>query len=95
MFFGFARALGIDISYGQVLTMMPVIMTLLLLPLTINGLGLREVLLIFFFSYWHVSIIGSPASSALELAVSVSLLGLANELFWSLPGGVWYFLKRT
>lgn len=93
IFFGFARSLGILISYEQVLTMMPVVMALLLLPLTINGHGLREVLLIFYFSTWSIPVSGPATSGVTSLVVSLSILAVASDMLWSLPGGLWYFFS--
>ena len=86
----FARALGIPISYSQVLCMMPVVLFLIMIPVTINGHGLREVLLIAYFGYMRIAVAGYPVR---ETAVALSLLTVANDLLWSLPGGLWYLLR--
>lgn len=85
----FARALNLPISYGQVLSMMPVILFLVLIPITINGHGLREVLLISYFGYLGIAAVGFPVR---ESAIALSLLVVANDLLWSLPGGISYLL---
>jgi hypothetical protein len=87
----FARALGIPITYVQVVVMMSVILFLVLMPVTINGHGLRELLLIAYFGYLSIAV---PVGTAgvKEVAVALSLLMVANDLLWSLPGGLWYFL---
>jgi uncharacterized protein (TIRG00374 family) len=95
IFWLFARALGLELSYGQVLLFMPVILSLLLAPVTVNGHGLREVLLYFYFGQMHVSLPGTGIGPA-ETVMSLSLLGVASELLWALPGGLWYlFVFRT
>lgn len=92
----FARALGLSITYAQVLIMMPVILLLIMLPLTINGHGLREILLVSYFTSFHLSASGSPSSVATrDLAVAFSLLLVANDLLWSLPGGLWHLVSRN
>ena len=83
----FARALGIPMSYGQVVRMMPVVLLLVLIPITINGHGLREVLFIAYFGYMGIAVSGFPVR---ESAVALSLLLVANDLLWSLPGGLFY-----
>ncbi len=88
----FARSLGIGITYPQILLMMPVVLFLMLLPITINGHGLREVLLIGYFKYMEISLSGVGVSGVQEIAVALSLLLVSNDLLWSLPGGIWYFL---
>ncbi|MEP6809612.1 MAG: lysylphosphatidylglycerol synthase transmembrane domain-containing protein [Chthoniobacterales bacterium] len=88
----FARALGISISYPQILLMMPVVLFLMLLPITINGHGLRELLLIGYFKQMGIVLTGAVTSGVSEIAVALSLLLVSNDLLWSLPGGIWYFL---
>lgn len=91
--FVFARSLGLTMSYGQTLLMMPVILFLVMIPVTINGHGLREVLLIAYLSAMKVTVAGHPEFKTLDTAVALSLLTVANDLLWSLPGGVWYLTK--
>jgi uncharacterized protein (TIRG00374 family) len=90
--FGFARALGIAITYWQVLSFMPIVFALLLVPITVNGHGLREVLLVFYFGQLHISV-GGIGIGAAETAVSLSLVAVASDLLWALPGGLWYMSK--
>lgn len=92
IFWMFARALGIGLTYWQVLSFMPVVFALLLVPVTVNGHGLREVLLFFYFAHMHVSLGGIGIGPA-ETVVSLSLLGVTNDLLWALPGGIWYMLR--
>jgi len=88
IFFLFARALGISITYAEVLLMLPVVFLLLLLPVTVNGHGLREVLLIFYFTQFGVHLTGGQTAGIPEIVVSLSAVCLANDLLWSLPGGL-------
>lgn len=89
----FARALRIPVSYGQVLLMMPVILFLVLIPVTINGHGLREVLLIGYFGYLGIVVAGRSDIKVQETAVALSLIGVANDLLWSMPGGLLYLMS--
>jgi hypothetical protein len=57
-----------------------------MLPLTVNGLGVREALYILFFGR-----LGVPT----ELSVSLALLFLAVTFVASLPGGLVYALQRS
>jgi uncharacterized membrane protein YbhN (UPF0104 family) len=91
--FVFARSLGLTMSYSQTLLMMPVILFLVMIPVTINGHGLREVLLIAYLSAMNVTVAGHPEFKTLDTAVALSLLTVANDLLWSLPGGLWYLAK--
>jgi uncharacterized membrane protein YbhN (UPF0104 family) len=88
--FLFARALTIPISYEQILLMMPVILFLVLIPVTVNGHGLREILLIGYFTYMGVAVTGHAVR---ETALALSVLIVANDLIWSVPGGLWYLLS--
>jgi len=92
--FLFARSLGLTLTYGQVLLMMPVILFLVMIPVTINGHGLRELLLIAYFSAMGVTVAGHPELRSQDAAVALSLLAVGNDLLWSLPGGAWYFFRR-
>ena len=91
--FCFARSLGIGITYPQILAFFPVLLFLVMLPITVNGHGLREVLLIFYFGKLGVAIAGHPSPGVQETAIAFSALLVANDLTWSLPGGLWYFLR--
>jgi uncharacterized protein (TIRG00374 family) len=89
----FARALGTSLTFLQILTILPAVSVLVMLPVTINGHGLREWLFIGYFTQLGVTISGHPESGVKEIAVALSLLLVANDLLWSLPGGLWYFAK--
>ncbi len=88
-----ARSLGIDITCLQVLTMMPLVFLFVMLPITINGHGLRELLLIGYFTHLGVHISGQMDIAYREVAVALSLLLVANDLLWSLAGGLQYFAR--
>lgn len=92
-FFLFARALGIAVTYPQVLLFLPVVMTLLLIPVTVNGHGLREVLLIFYFTHFHIALSGYAGVGVKETVIALSVLAVSNDLMWSLPGGLWYLMR--
>ncbi|MFZ4681502.1 MAG: lysylphosphatidylglycerol synthase transmembrane domain-containing protein [Terrimicrobiaceae bacterium] len=88
IFFLFARALGMSLTFWQVLLILPVVFLLLLLPVTVNGHGLREVLLIFYFTQFGVHLAGGQPAGIAEIVISLTLLCVANDLLWSLPGGL-------
>jgi hypothetical protein len=70
-----------------------VVMLLIMLPVTINGHGLRELLLIAYFTQVGIGIDGFGGSGVREIAVAFSLLLVANDLLWSIPGGIWYMAR--
>ena len=84
----FARALHISITYGQVLLMMPVVLLVMLVPITINGHGLRELLFIGYFSYLGIAVDGSTESNFQSAALALSLVAVTNDLLWAIPGGL-------
>jgi uncharacterized protein (TIRG00374 family) len=89
----FARALGISISYLQTLVMVPVIACFVMLPITISGHGLRELLLIAYFTKMGVTLTGNTAGAVRETAIAFSLIMVTNDLLWALPGGIWYLIR--
>lgn len=89
----FARSLGITISYWQVLLMMPVILFLVMIPVTINGHGLRELLLIGYLSHFGVHLDRNSPAEIQEIAIALSLLLVTNDLLWSVPGGILYLVR--
>lgn len=91
VFFALARMLRLDIGFGQVILIMPVLLMIAMLPVTINGHGLREIILV---TYFHWQEIGGSGVGSAEAAVAVSLLYVTNDLLWSLPGGIGLALGR-
>lgn len=89
----FARSLDISIGYGQVLLIMPVVLLVVMLPVTINGHGLRELLLIAYFSQMGIRIGDRTDIGYQDVAVALSVLMVANDLLWSLPGGLSYLTR--
>ncbi len=88
-----AKSLGLTVSFGQILLIMPVVLLLLMLPITINGHGLREVLFIAYFTRLGVHLGQDRTIAYQEVAVALSLLMVANDLLWSLPGGLQYLVR--
>ena len=77
-------SLGAYVPFVKIFLIMPVIIVLCMLPVTMNGLGLREWAFVLFFS----PNIGDAA------ALSLSLLYLAMFLLTSLIGGIIYLFRR-
>jgi hypothetical protein len=75
------------------LEMIPVISIFIMLPITINGHGLRELLLIAYFTQFGATIPGSVAPIEREIAIAFSLLMVTNDLVWAIPGGIVYFFR--
>src|SRR5665213_1409828 len=77
--------LDLSISFTALLVIVPIIFCISALPITPNGLGVRENLFVLM-----LAVIAVPRTSALSL----SLLASAEGLFWSLIGGVIYLSVR-
>jgi uncharacterized protein (TIRG00374 family) len=77
--------LDLGISFMALLMIVPIITCISALPITPNGLGVREGLFVVMLG---VILIPKPA------ALSVSLLASAEGLFWSLIGGLVYMGLR-
>lgn len=90
-FFLFARSLGVPISYVQVLIILPVLLLVVLLPITVNGHGLREVVMIGLFTQMNIQIAGTGIA---EMVVALSILMISSEIFWNLPAGIWLLVAR-
>jgi uncharacterized protein (TIRG00374 family) len=81
-----AKGLSIPVPFSALLAYIPIITIISLIPLTINGLGLREASYVYFFS-----LIGITESEAF----SISLVYLAISVITSSIGGiVFVFLRR-
>ncbi len=78
--YGIARALGMEISFVQVMAVQTVTYFLSVLPISINGLGLREVTYTTLFVW-----IGSSLEQASALAVITRFLALLVTV----PGVLW------
>lgn len=91
--FLFGRSLGLTATYSQFLLMMPVILFLVMVPVTINGHGLREVLWIAYFGTMNITVAGRGELNTTDTVVALSVLAVANDLLWNVPGGLWYLLR--
>lgn len=77
--------LDLDIPFVSLLCIVPVILCISALPITPNGLGVRENLFVMM-----LAVLAVPKTGAL----SVSLLASAEGIFWSLVGGLVYMSLR-
>jgi uncharacterized protein (TIRG00374 family) len=81
-----ARALNLEFPFPTVAVFVPLISLAGMIPVSVNGLGVREALYIFFFGR-----LGAPT----EVSVSLALLYLGVTFMASLPGGIVYALQRS
>jgi len=80
-----AGSIGINAPFHVFLVFIPIINLSIAIPLTINGVGLRESVYFILFSQ-----IGVP----MESAVTLGILNLAIVAMTSLPGGIVYSLYK-
>jgi uncharacterized protein (TIRG00374 family) len=80
------RALHLDVPFSSIAVFVPLISLASMIPVSVNGLGVREALYIFFFGR-----LGAPS----EVSVSLALLFLAVTFMASLPGGLVYASQRS
>ena len=78
------RALALDVPFAAIAVFVPLVSLAGMVPVSVNGLGVREALYILLFGR-----IGVPA----ETAVSLALLYLAVTFLASLPGGLAYVMQ--
>ena len=79
------RGLGIAAPLGAYFAFIPLILLVMLLPVTFNGIGTSQVAFVSFFARARV-----PAAPALALSVLFVALGMVGNL----PGGILYALGR-
>ena len=80
-----AKALALDVPVAAIAVFVPLISLAGMLPLSVNGLGIRDVLYVLLFGR-----IGVPA----DVAFTLSVLYTAVTFGASLPGGIVYALRR-
>lgn len=80
-----ARSIGIDAPFYVFLIFIPIVNLSMVVPLTINGVGLRESVYYLLFSQ-----IGVPV----EAAVTLGVLNFAVVAMTALPGGIVYSLYK-
>lgn len=84
-----ARALDINIGIIPILIIMPIVTIVEMLPISISGIGTRDVVLIFFFHLYNLSD---------YKAISFSLLNLFGAVLIAVVGAIFYFrhhIKNT
>jgi len=75
------RSLGIDATLSTYFAFIPLILLVMLLPVTFNGIGTSQAAFVWFFARVDV-----PAASAFALSVIFVALGIVGNL----PGGILY-----
>ena len=84
-FFVLAKALSLDAPFYFFLIIVPLVHVMLMFPISINGIGVRENALIFFLSQINIS----P-----ENAIALSWISYGLVLVYALFGGLIYAFKK-
>jgi hypothetical protein len=79
------RAVGIDLSLPIYFALVPVILLIMQIPITVNGLGTTQ---------WAFDRLFVPAGASAPQAVALSVLFLALGAIGTLPGGLLYATGR-
>jgi len=79
------RSLGIDTGPSTYFAFIPLILLVMLLPVTFNGIGTSQAAFVWFFAR-----VGVPAAAAFALSVLFVALGIVGNL----PGGMLYAFDR-
>lgn len=80
------RAIGIDAGLSAYFAFIPMILLVMLLPISINGIGTSQAAFVWFFARAAV-----PAAEAFALSVMFVALGVVGNL----PGGILYAFQPT
>jgi uncharacterized protein (TIRG00374 family) len=83
---GIAHSMRIPIGFAELTVIVPVTLIVQMLPVSMNGFGVREATFGFYFTR-----LGLP----LESALLVSFMGAALILLFSLSGGVMYLVRHA
>ena len=84
LFFTVAEAMALPADFWQLASVLPMVAMVTVLPITWNGLGLREAAFVTF-----LGVYGVPAAQA----VAISLTAFAVILVWNLLGGIVYLVS--
>lgn len=79
-------AMGFEVPFWLFISFLPIIFLLIAIPISFSGLGVREVLFVWFFG-----LLGVGETDA----VAFSLLFFGMTLAWSLVGGLFYLRYET
>lgn len=82
-FFSVSQAVNLQANFWQLASVLPMVVMVTVLPITWNGLGLREAAFATFLGVFGV---------ATAQSVAISLGGFAVILIWNLAGGLVYLV---
>lgn len=77
-----AATLGVPVRFGYVLLIMPIVTLVELVPVSVSGLGTRDAVVIYFFSFVGVGSAQAVGFSVAYVLIGTYLTALAGFLFW-------------
>jgi len=80
--FTVVRTLGVDVSFGYVALIMPMVTLVEIIPVSVSGIGTREATVIFFFSAVGIGSAQAVAFSVGYLIAGTYLTALAGFIAW-------------
>ncbi|NBT23149.1 UPF0104 family protein, partial [bacterium] len=83
LFYSVSQAMGLAVGFWQLASVLPMVAMITVLPITWNGLGLREAAFVTFLGTFGI---------ATTQSVAISLTGFAVILAWNLIGGGVYLV---
>lgn len=89
--YALARAVGLTVSYSEMLVILALVICLISLPISVGGHGVRELAFVSLFAAFGV-IDASSAGQGIAVLFSLLFFGLVST--WSLVGGGVYLLAR-
>jgi len=78
----FALSLNIDITYVFLISIMPLVNLMDILPISFSGIGTRDITLIFFLSQIGIAAEAAVSFSTMILVFGYILVGLIGLFFW-------------
>jgi glycosyltransferase 2 family protein len=85
-FYVVATAIQIPVKLTDLLLFVPLLYLAILLPVSLNGIGVRETVFVMFSGIWGIS-----STNAVAFSLTVFTLGLAGSLL----GGIFYWFDRS
>jgi uncharacterized protein (TIRG00374 family) len=83
-----ARGLHVMVSFWDMAVILPIVNTIIALPISVSGVGVRENL--------YVTLLGDLCGIGKAQAVTISLVGFfSSVIFFGLLGGVFYLFYRS
>jgi len=81
-FYLVAQAIHLPVRLGDLFLFVPLLYLAILLPLSINGIGVRETVFVFFASWWGVSQLDAVAFSITVFTLNVAGSLVGGPIYW-------------